>query len=117
MARRITSTAFSIVSFAIKIGEPNRAYPFFFKSATADLKGGGKEWAGLVYIGGTHPAAAGAAYMTAVEGFGGISLQDGKLVCNPSLPDGITGMRFHVYYQGQEYEVKIDGKNGTVKAL
>mgnify|MGYP004507457707 CR=1 FL=1 len=102
---------------ACKIGEPNRAYPFFFKSATADLKGGGKEWAGLVYIGGTHPAAAGAAYMTAVEGFGGISLQDGKLVCNPSLPDGITGMRFHVYYQGQEYEVKIDGKNGTVKAL
>lgn len=34
------------------------------KSAMADLTEGGKEWAGLVYIGGTHPAAAGAAYMT-----------------------------------------------------
>ena len=102
---------------ACKIGEPNRAYPFFLKSATADLEGGGKEWAGLVYIGGTHPAAAGAAYMTAVEGFGGISLEDGNLVCNPSLPDGITGMQFHVYYQGQEYEVKIEGANGTVTAI
>ncbi len=37
-------------------------------SASADLKDGGKEWAGLVYIGGTHPAAAGGAYMTAIEG-------------------------------------------------
>ena len=55
--------------------------------------------------------------MTAVEGFGGIALEDGKLVCHPSLPDGITGMRFHVYYQGQEYEVKIEGANGTVTVI
>lgn len=102
---------------ACKIGEPDRAYPFFLKSATADLKGGGKEWAGLVYIGGTHPAAAGAAYMTAVEGFGGVRLEDGKLVCRPSLPSGIRGMQFHIFYLGQEYEVKIEGDEGTVTAL
>lgn len=102
---------------ACKIGEPDRAYPFFLKSAMSDLKGGGKEWAGLVYIGGTHPAAAGAAYMTAVEGFGGICLENGKLVCKPSLPCAIQGMQFHVYYRGQEYEVKIDGNEGTVTAI
>lgn len=102
---------------ACKIGEPDRAYPFFLKSAMADLKGGGKEWAGLVYIGGTHPAAAGAAYMTAVEGFGGISLENGKLVCKPSLPSGIQAMQFHIYHMGQEYEVKIEGNEGTVTAL
>ena len=102
---------------ACKIGEPDRAYPFFLKSATADIKGGGKEWAGLVYIGGTHPAAAGAAYMTAIEGFGGICLEDGRLVCHPSLPDGMTGMQFHIYHLGKEYEVKIEGKEGTVTAL
>lgn len=102
---------------ACKIGEPDRAYPFFLKSATADIKGGGKEWAGLVYIGGTHPAAAGAAYMTAIEGFGGICLEDGKLACHPSLPNGMTGMQFHIYHLGKEYEVKIEGKEGTVTAL
>uniref|UniRef100_UPI0040569170 glycosyl hydrolase family 65 protein n=1 Tax=Acetatifactor sp. TaxID=1872090 RepID=UPI0040569170 len=102
---------------ACKIGEPDRAYPFFLKSAMSDLRGGGKEWAGLVYIGGTHPAAAGAAYMTAVEGFGGIRLENGKLVCKPSLPSTIQGMQFHIYYMGQEYEVKIEGNEGTVTAL
>lgn len=102
---------------ACKIGEPDRAYPFFLKSAMSDLKGGGKEWAGLVYIGGTHPAAAGAAYMTAVEGFGGICLENGKLVCKPSLPSTIQGMQFHIYYMGQEYEVKIEGKEGWVTAI
>lgn len=39
---------------ACRIDQPDKAYPFFMKSAMADLKGGGKEWAGLVYIGGTH---------------------------------------------------------------
>lgn len=102
---------------ACKIGEPDRAYPFFMKSAMADLKGGGKEWAGLVYIGGTHPAAAGAAYMTAVEGFGGIRLENGKLVCKPSLPREIQGMQFRIFHRGQEYEVKIEGTKGTVTAL
>lgn len=42
-----------------RCGDPEKAYPFFMKSAQADWIGGGKQWAGLVYIGGTHPAAAG----------------------------------------------------------
>lgn len=102
---------------ACKIGEPDKAYPFFLKSAMADLKGGGKEWAGLVYIGGTHPAAAGAAYMTAVEGFGGIRLENGKPVCKPSLPRTMQGMQFHIFHMGQEYEVKIEGNEGWVTAI
>ncbi len=102
---------------ACKIGEPDKAYPFFLKSAMADLKGGGKEWAGLVYIGGTHPAAAGAAYMTAVEGFAGIAVKEGRLVCNPSLPSNIQEMRFHVFYRGQEYEVTVCGEKGQITAL
>ncbi|MCR5753868.1 MAG: glycoside hydrolase family 65 protein [Acetatifactor sp.] len=102
---------------ACKIGEPDRAYPFFLKSAMADLQAGGKEWAGLIYIGGTHPAAAGAAYMTAIRGFGGITIENGKLVCRPSLPKSIQGMQFHVFYGGQEYEVNIEGNESSVKAF
>lgn len=102
---------------ACKTGEPDKAYPFFMKSATADLAGGGKEWAGLVYIGGTHPAAAGAAYMTAIEGFGGITVRQGKLICRPHLPKQIQSMKFHIFYQGQEYEVVIHQNEGTVTAL
>ncbi|MGL6216690.1 MAG: glycoside hydrolase family 65 protein, partial [Lacrimispora sphenoides] len=42
---------------ACKCGMADKAYPFFIKSAGADLWDGGKQWAGLIYIGGTHPAA------------------------------------------------------------
>lgn len=48
------------------------------KSAGVDLKPGGKEWAGLVDIGGTHPASEGGAWMVAVNGFAGISIDGGN---------------------------------------
>jgi kojibiose phosphorylase/nigerose phosphorylase len=103
---------------ACKIGEPDKAYPFFIKSALADLEKGGKEWAGMVYIGGTHPAAAGAAYMTAVRGFAGLCIEEGKLCCHPHLPAGITGMRFKVFYQGDAYLVRIqDGQGNITKVI
>ncbi len=63
---------------ACQIGNPETAYPFFMKSAGVDLKHGGKEWAGLVYIGGTHPASEGGAWMVAVNGFAGISTDGGN---------------------------------------
>lgn len=55
---------------ACRIGNKDGAYKAFLDSAEIDLKGGGKQWAGEVYIGGTHPAASGGAWMTAVYGFG-----------------------------------------------
>lgn len=87
------------------------------KSAMADLKGGGKEWAGLVYIGGTHPAAAGAAYMTAVEGFAGLEIENGKLICHSHLPATITDMKFRVSYLGTEYSVHVTRDNATITEL
>jgi kojibiose phosphorylase/nigerose phosphorylase len=102
---------------ACKIGEPQRAYPFFLKSAFADWKGGGKEWAGLVYIGGTHPAAAGAAYMTAVRGFAGLGIQNGALCCDPHLPEQIIEMSFRVFYQGLEYQIHIKDGQGSVSLV
>lgn len=55
---------------ACRIGRPDDAYKAFLDSAEIDLRGGGKQWAGEVYIGGTHPAASGGAWLTAVRGFG-----------------------------------------------
>lgn len=92
---------------ACSCGYPNAAYPFFRKSAEADLKGGGKEWAGMVYIGGTHPAAAGGAYMTAIKGFAGITIENDRINAHPSLPDGWKKMKFSMFYRGELYEVHI----------
>lgn len=102
---------------ACKCHMPDKAYPFFIKSATADLRGGGKEWAGLIYIGGTHPASSGGAYMTAVEGFGGIYHENGQIKARPNLPANWDSMSFKVIYRGDLYQIDISRKNAKISNL
>lgn len=54
---------------ACRLNKKEEAYDAFLNSAEIDLNGDGKQWAGEIYIGGTHPAASGGAWMTAVYGF------------------------------------------------
>lgn len=96
---------------------PEIAYPMFMKSAKADLTKGGKEWAGLIYIGGTHPASAGGTWISAVKGFAGISEENGQLVCRPNLPEKWNGMNFKLIYKGKQYFVEIKGKNGIISII
>ena len=100
---------------ACKCGMADKAYPFFIKSARADLLDGGKQWAGLIYIGGTHPAASGGAYMTAVEGFAGLRIEDGKLKVSPRLPAAWNKLGFNVYYQGDLYQIIVTKEEAQVK--
>lgn len=99
---------------ACRLGMASRAYPFFLKSAAADLAGGGKEWAGLVYIGGTHPAAAGGAYMTAVKGFAGVYMEEGEIKVKPHLPAAWQKMRFRIHYMQKEYQIEITKDNAVI---
>ncbi len=98
-------------------GMPQKAYPFFMKSATADLKGGGKQWAGLVYIGGSHPAASGGAYMNAIHGFAGVTFKNGKIKVNPSLPDHWKRMKFTLCYQSEKYVIDIKENEVQINML
>ena len=88
---------------ACAIGRPDAAYPLFLKSAEADVQGGGKQWAGLVYIGGTHPAAAGGAYMVLFYGFLGLHFEEGCPVLAPKLPKGWKRVKLRLHWQGQEW--------------
>ncbi len=102
---------------ACECDEPDMAYPFFLKTANADLIGGGKEWAGLVYIGGTHPAAAGGAYMTAIKGFGGFQIVDDMIVIKPHLPKKWKKLSYYIQHLGTCYQVEIQGNNAKVKEI
>lgn len=102
---------------ACKCGKPEKAYPFFLKTANADLMGGGKEWAGLVYIGGTHPAAAGGAYKTVVEGFGGLTIEADELVIKPHLPKRWKSLIFNVLHNGKWSRIKIQGDQVTIQII
>ena len=96
---------------------PDAAYPLFMKSASADLKVGGKEWAGLLYIGGTHPASEGGAWIVAVNGFAGISIKNGTLTCQPKLPKNWKAMHFKLMFKNKLYEVQINEKNYDIKEI
>ncbi len=98
-------------------GDADSAYPLFMKSASADMLPGGKEWAGLVYIGGTHPASEGGAWIVAVRGFAGLNIVDGKPVCSPCLPSHWQGMRFNIMVKGKLYCVNISKDKVDIKTL
>ena len=91
---------------ACKLSLADDAYPLFMKSARADLQGGGKEWAGLVYIGGIHPAAAGGAYMTLLWGFLGLVVNPDGLSFFPQLPKHWQAITIRFLRNGKLYKVK-----------
>ena len=78
---------------------------------------GSKEWIGPQYIGGTHPASEGGAWIVAIKGFAGMTVKDTKPSFNPALPTGWTGMHFKVLVCGKLYDVKISGKNAEVNEI
>lgn len=95
---------------------PDYAYPLFMKSATIDLTGESKHYAGDVYIGGTHPAASGGAYMTMIHGFAGCTFSD-NITCTPHLPKSITSIRFKTHHLGSTYEICVTKEAVDIKEL
>ena len=60
----LSACAYGIV--ATEIGMADWAYKYFMKTATVDLTGDTKQYVGDLYIGGTHPAANGGSWNTAI---------------------------------------------------
>jgi nigerose phosphorylase len=101
---------------ATDIGNPEWAYKYFLKTAMIDLTGESKQYAGTIYIGGTHPAANGGAWMAAVLGFAGISINDGTITVKPQLPEKWESIAFHVIFHGQSFAIEAGKKRVTVRA-
>lgn len=71
----LSASAYALA--ACMTGRAEDAWKWFLQTAEIDLNGGGKQWAGDVYIGGTHPAASGGAWMVAAQGF--------EQICRPKF--------------------------------
>lgn len=102
---------------ACRFGRADLAYPFFLKSAQADWVGGGKQWAGLVYIGGTHPAAAGGAWKVLAEGFAGLDCSGTAPVVRPCLPEGWRRLKFRFCCKDRWYLADLTPNEGDVIPL
>lgn len=102
---------------ACRFGQADRAYPFFLKSAQADWVGGGKQWAGLVYIGGTHPAAEGGAWKVLAQGFAGLDTPEGQPQLKPCLPEGWEAVTFRFCCRGQWFRAEVTRKTAQIVPL
>jgi beta-phosphoglucomutase len=99
---------------AARIGKPDWAYTYFMKTATVDLTGKSKQFVGDLYIGGTHPAANGGAWMSAVFGFAGLRADANGITLNPHLPSHWGKMTFSIEWRGRRYDVKVTQEEATV---
>jgi len=102
---------------ACQIKQPEWAYPFFLKSATIDLTGESKQYAGSIYIGGTHPAANGGAYLTAIHGFAGLKYTEKGIRLKPVLPSKIKSIKFKFYDRGVLKVATVTHKGKSVRKV
>ncbi len=97
---------------ASDIGYTAWAYKYFMRTATIDWTGESKQYVGSLYIGGTHPAANGGAWMAAILGFAGVDtdMEDGAVRVQPALPEHWRSLRFAIRVRRQLYRLCITGQ-------
>lgn len=101
----LSASMYAITGF--QIGKTDQAFQMFMKSAGIDLSTDQKLYAGGIYIGGTHPASSGGAYMSLIYGMAGLSIEDGKPVCHPRLEKKIRELQFKIKIRNVNYKIKI----------
>ena len=111
----LSACAYAMV--AAEIGKPDWAYDFFLKTATVDLTGKSKQFLGTLYIGGTHPAANGGAWLAAIFGFAGLRIDESGLSLKPSLPSRWRSMEFAIAWRGQRYEVRVSRDQASARLI
>lgn len=101
----LSACSYSLI--AAQIGKVDWAYKYFMKTATIDLTGEGKQYVGPLYIGGTHPAGNGGAWMAAVFGLCGIQLTEDGISVNPRLPSHWRQVTLSLIFRGQKLRFKL----------
>ena len=101
----LSACAYAMV--AAEFGKIDFAYEYFLKTAKIDLEAKYKVYVGTVFMGGSHPAANGGAWMTAVFGFAGVRADATRLAINPRLCEKWKTLQFNLTYQGDSFGIKI----------
>ncbi|HET7534956.1 MAG TPA: glycosyl hydrolase family 65 protein [Candidatus Didemnitutus sp.] len=108
----LSASAYALV--ATEFGDVESAYRYFLKTATIDLHANYKVYVGTIFMGGSHPAANGGAWMTAVFGFGGVHADEKQLHLNPRLPAKWRHLEFNLEYRGDRFRVSVTPDSVTV---
>ncbi|MDS9472467.1 glycoside hydrolase family 65 protein [Sporosarcina pasteurii] len=113
--RTLHDSSLSLVTYAIvanDIGEEALAYRLFEKSCETDL-------GPMMHTSdeGIHAASIGGIWKTAIFGFAGIRLVNGKLTIQPRLPKHWKEIKFTIHWQGQPINFCITPTTLTVEAV
>jgi len=100
---------------ACRTGRTDEAWELFLRTAMIDITGGGKEWAGEIYIGGTHPASNGGAWMIAVLGFAGLRMINGEPELHPNLPCQISRLTFPFTAKGKQLTAEVTHEGYSIR--
>jgi kojibiose phosphorylase len=108
----LSACAYAMV--AAEFGNLGFAYDYFLKTAKIDLEAKYKVYVGNVFMGGSHPAANGGAWMTAVLGFGGVQADQKRVAINPRLCRKWKRLNFHLAYKGDDFRMNITKTSVTI---
>lgn len=112
--RTLHDSSLSLSTHAIianDIGDKNLAYSLFRKATEIDL---GPFMHSSDH--GVHAASIGGIWQTAIFGFAGIRLKNGRLQINPKLPDQWQDIQFTMQWQGQPVTIYANHEKLIVKA-
>ena len=101
----LSACAYAMV--AAEFGNLDFAYNYFLKTAKIDIEAKYKVFVGTVFTGGSHPAANGGAWMTAVFGFGGVKADAECVVIQPRLLKKWSRLQFNLAYKGDRFQINI----------
>jgi kojibiose phosphorylase len=110
----LSACAYAMV--AAEFGNLDFAYKYFLKTAKIDLEAKYKVYVGTIFMGGSHPAANGGAWMTSVMGFGGVKADDKNVVINPRLYKKWKKLQFNLVYKQDKFSIMITKNDVTVSA-
>jgi kojibiose phosphorylase len=88
-------------------GDLDFAYKYFLRTAKIDLEAKYKVYVGTIFMGGSHPAANGGAWMTAIFGFAGLQADENRVALSPRLPKSWKKLEFSLAYRGDEFRIQV----------
>ncbi len=111
----LSACSYAIV--AAEIGEMDFAYRYFMKTATIDITGKSKQYVGDLFIGGTHPAANGGAWLAVIKGFCGLLNTATGVSITPRLPAHWQKVVVPYKFGKNSYEITVEKERVVIRAL
>ncbi|GAB2538252.1 glycoside hydrolase family 65 protein [Rufibacter soli] len=87
---------------AAKLGDEERAYEFYLRTARLDLDDYNNDTED-----GCHITSMAGTWMSVVQGFGGMRVRDNQLFFNPFIPSGWSSYSFKIRFRGHLLTIKV----------